>query len=444
MTYCSLLPAAAAMLLSAGSALAQSAFRILSPIGTDTSVSIRSVSPDGTTVLGSSGASNLDAATWSTANGAGTRRALSPAVAGRPYTQAVAASTSASVLGLNVLNGSFNPVPYRVQGASRLAIPTLPGATFAYTEGVSASGDVFAGWSDRTGGTQTMWRWSAATGTQAVPIPAGYSTANSGLQVTRCLSGDGNVVIGYVAAGDSRAFSFNAATGVLTLLPLLPNTAPGLNQANSISFDGSVIVGEASADVGGALDSVAVRWTSSGAEQLIPGSAGLGWRARIVSGDGRTIIGKRLSSGSPSNFIWRDGVVGSIESLMTELGLSTSGLTDIDPKDVSFDGTVIVGRVRANGLSRGFALVIPPIPAVCLADLAGGTDIGLPAGGQDGSVDGTDFIAFINSFAIGSVAVDPTADVAGGTNTGRPAGGPDGTIDGTDFIAFINAFAAGC
>jgi hypothetical protein len=129
---------------------------------------------------------------------------------------------------------------------------------------------------------------------------------------------------------------------------------------------------------------------------------------------------------------------------MTELGLSTSGLTDIDPKDVSFDGTVIVGRVRANGLSRGFALVIPPIPAVCLADLAGGTDIGLPAGGQDGSVDGTDFIAFINSFAIGSVAVDPTADVAGGTNTGRPAGGPDGTIDGTDFIAFINAFAAGC
>jgi hypothetical protein len=58
----------------------------------------------------------------------------------------------------------------------------------------------------------------------------------------------------------------------------------------------------------------------------------------------------------------------------------------------------------------------------CLADVV-----------ADGSVDGGDFIAFINSFAIGDASIDPVADVI-----------VDGTIDGNDFIAFINAFAAGC
>jgi len=59
----------------------------------------------------------------------------------------------------------------------------------------------------------------------------------------------------------------------------------------------------------------------------------------------------------------------------------------------------------------------------------------------DGTVDGSDFIAFINSFGTGDVAVDPLADVAGGGNAGDL---PDGIVDGSDFVAFINAFSAGC
>ena len=74
----------------------------------------------------------------------------------------------------------------------------------------------------------------------------------------------------------------------------------------------------------------------------------------------------------------------------------------------------------------------------CLADLAGGGITGLS---PDGTVDGTDFIAFINSFAIGDASADPLADVAGAGPSGLA---PDGTIDGSDFIAFINAFASGC
>jgi len=52
---------------------------------------------------------------------------------------------------------------------------------------------------------------------------------------------------------------------------------------------------------------------------------------------------------------------------------------------------------------------------------------------NDGTIDGGDFTAFINSFGVGDPAIDPIADV-----------NLDGVIDGNDFVAFINAFAAGC
>ena len=74
-----------------------------------------------------------------------------------------------------------------------------------------------------------------------------------------------------------------------------------------------------------------------------------------------------------------------------------------------------------------------------IADIAG-TDGGTMSCG-DSVVDGSDFIAFINSFSTGDLAIDPLADVAGGGDAGLS---PDGIVDGSDFVAFINAFAAGC
>jgi len=92
----------------------------------------------------------------------------------------------------------------------------------------------------------------------------------------------------------------------------------------------------------------------------------------------------------------------------------------VDPRNDTPAATVTV-RIA------GFA------PVHCLADVT-----------ADGTIDGSDFIAFINAFGIGDASIDPVADVGGGNDPSRDAGGPDGTIDGTDFIAFINAFAAGC
>jgi len=75
----------------------------------------------------------------------------------------------------------------------------------------------------------------------------------------------------------------------------------------------------------------------------------------------------------------------------------------------------------------------PPVVIGCsIADLVGG-DGNPPA---DGSVDGNDFQAFLNSFGSG----DALADIVGGD--GNPPA--DGSVDGNDFQAFLNAFAAGC
>ncbi len=86
------------------------------------------------------------------------------------------------------------------------------------------------------------------------------------------------------------------------------------------------------------------------------------------------------------------------------------------------------GTLTLNIRAGGGAVTLP-----CTADID-----------RDGTVDGTDFVDFINSFALGDAAADAAADVTGGTDPASTSGGPDGTIDGADFIAFINSYAAGC
>ncbi len=97
----------------------------------------------------------------------------------------------------------------------------------------------------------------------------------------------------------------------------------------------------------------------------------------------------------------------------------------------------IISNSCGSAVSAAATLTITAC-ACSLADIAGGGPTGQS---PDGIVDGSDFVAFINSFSTGDGAIDPLAYVAGGGADGLA---PDGVIDGSDFIAFINAFAAGC
>jgi hypothetical protein len=158
--------------------------------------------------------------------------------------------------------------------------------------------------------------------------------------------------------------------------------------------------------------------------------------ASVCQGENATFT-VAASNTSGASFRWRrNGTLISL-SVNSSAGTPTLVLEAVSSADAGSYDCIITGG--CGGVTSGAAVLSVPACGGCsLADIAGGGDLGnLP----DGTIDGTDFIAFVNSFGIGDAAVDPAADVAGG---GENADQPDGTIDGTDFIAFINAFAVGC
>ena len=148
-------------------------------------------------------------------------------------------------------------------------------------------------------------------------------------------------------------------------------------------------------------------------------------------GDGPQELGKRIveftisSTGAvtsgPTSFV---EYAGSGRASCVGIAMGPDGLyfTDLY-KDLNAASPIERGanlyRVRYVGAT-----------VCCPVDIAGGGPDGLS---PDGTVDGGDFTAFINSFSVGDATVDALADING-----------DGVVDGSDFISFINGFSAGC
>jgi hypothetical protein len=157
-------------------------------------------------------------------------------------------------------------------------------------------------------------------------------------------------------------------------------------------------------------------------------------RVSCLTGDATFSI---IAAGTgPFTYQWRKDTVAIDPVANPSAATATLILSNLGPADVASYDCVVTnacGSVTSNAATLTLA-------AKCsVADIVGTN--GGPIQCADGTVDGSDFIAFINSFSIGDATIDPLADIAGGGATGEV---PDGTIDGTDFIAFINAFAIGC
>jgi trimeric autotransporter adhesin len=145
------------------------------------------------------------------------------------------------------------------------------------------------------------------------------------------------------------------------------------------------------------------------------------------------------ATGAPDlAFQWRKGGVPIDGTLNPSALTPVLQLTRISAADAGIYDCLVTNPATCGGLATT-TVQLSVRQGCSLADIAGNPASGSDCG--DGTVDGSDFIAFINSFGIGDATVDPLADVAGGGDTGLDA---DGVIDGDDFIAFINAFAVGC
>ncbi len=152
------------------------------------------------------------------------------------------------------------------------------------------------------------------------------------------------------------------------------------------------------------------------------------------------------------------GAPGSVVCPGTTITLSATGggtaplgyqwRKDTAPIDLATGATYVINSASASSIGSYDVVVTnacgnatSPAVTVSVSLPCSIADLSHSGTCADGTVDGSDFIAFINSFGTGDVAVDSLADIAGGGNAGDQ---PDGIIDGSDFVAFINAFSAGC
>jgi len=169
----------------------------------------------------------------------------------------------------------------------------------------------------------------------------------------------------------------------------------------------------------------------------VPGATDLAvWNDMFSQGDSPNPLEQSFPFATLVRFSKLDGATppanATIE-LVDEITDPITGTVSQVPLSLTINGAIIdmhyhqpsktLAMVEFTG-RRAFLFRVEAInntPA-CLADVNG-----------DNVVDGSDFVAFINSFGVGDVTIDPTADV-----------NADLIIDGSDFVAFINAFGAGC
>lgn len=234
---------------------------------------------------------------------------------------------------------------------------------------VSASADVLVG-------TQIAYvdqlrievpvRWAA---------PEGLTTLASHGGVVRGVSGDGSVAVGEVADQPVR---WTPVSGMEGLGTIDPEDLQPWGRANAISADGRVIVG---ASTTSALDTHAFRWTKARGMQDL-GSLGHGYSEAIsTSRDGRVVVGRAGAHqlGATEAWIWdaRRGMRTLRDVLEEEGGLDLSGWQLSTPRDVSFDGTVVVGEGYApTGEQTAWVARVPePRPSMLgtIAALALGT-----------------------------------------------------------------------
>jgi probable HAF family extracellular repeat protein len=421
-------------------ALAQATFTGLGHLGSTVSYSEGyGVSGDGSTAVGmsllSGGIGGLSAAFgWS----GGTIMPVYNALGGSAY--AYGASADGSVIVGYADFGAFSPLGvqpfvYTVAGGGVLLgdFQSNTGVPRAFGRAVSADGTTIAGTGTSSHGTEAFVLNLVVN--QFVGLGA-LSQANFSSWAYG-VSGDGSVVVGasYSAAQELQAFRWTAAGGIQGLGFLAsPANLARWGQAEAISADGSVIVGECRSN-NSQNGMEAFRWTQAGGMVGLGDLAGGAFQswAYAANNDGSVIVGRATIDGvsgpfgggsAPRAFIW-DAVNGmrDLEQVLQNAGAPITGWNLQEARSVSADGRTIVGTgIGPDGTTQAWIATVPA--AVCYANCDNST--------QAPILNIDDFQCFLNKFA----AADPWANCDGST--------VPPVLNVNDFQCFLNAFAAGC
>lgn len=243
-----------------------------------------------------------------------------------------------------------------------------PGTLFSEAYDVSADGSVIVGIADVTpspGPPYRGFRWTADTGMTALGELAGGNVFSQ----ASAISADGDTIVGLSngAAGD-RAVRWLGA-GATALDMGLPPGRAGFTEAKHISNDGNVVVGV----WGNGFENEAFRWTAATGYQMLgdlPGGI-LDSVATATNADGSVIVG----TGNPGDtvpdepFYWTAATgLRSFRDVLTDNNIDFSDwLRFVELRDLSDDGTILIGNgILNDGSPAGFRVVIPS-PAGAIA-----------------------------------------------------------------------------
>ena len=235
---------------------------------------------------------------------------------------------------------------------------TLPGGVASIGNGISGDGTVATGASFDMDFNPTAFRWTSAGGMQSLgTVPGGTSSEG------RRVSQNGSAIIGVAGtpSGD-RAFRWTEAGGTQNLGLFSPSDSG--SSAFGVSADGTVVAGFSGTN--------AVIWTNGVPQSLgtLPGADSA--IAYAVGADGSLIGGYSFFGQSPSASLWSPslGLV-DLNTYLPTLGIDLTGWELQYTRDISFDGTTLVGEGRFNGAFRGWVVTIPSPSAAAVLGLGG-------------------------------------------------------------------------
>ena len=344
-------------------------------------------------------------------------------------TSAIARGVSADgtvIVGYGADSASVNQA-FRWTAADGMRPLGTLGGTTSEAYAVSDQGVVVVGYSTLPGDqVYRAFRWTHGDGMSDLGTLGGLYSQGFGV------SSDGTVIVGQALnlLGRSRAFKWSEGSGMVDLGTLGGDES----KAFGVSADGSVVVGMATTEAGLVRP---FRWTQSTGMIDLGTLGGSVAYANAVSADGTRIVGQSVdAAGRQRAVVWR---LSSLPAITTPPTAINSCRTTVATFNVAAAApTPITYRWRKAG-----------VPIDILANPSAATDTLRLVRVQPGDAGLYDCIVSTDCGSVTSASARLTvrtcicleADIAGGGDTGLE---PDGTIDGTDFIFFINAFAIGC
>jgi uncharacterized membrane protein len=285
--------------------------------------------------------------------------------AGQPgFTGASALSSDGSAIAGTMYNSIAYPPPsraYRRVGSGPLVdLGVVPGNTRSFARGISGDGNTVVGgceWSSSTGAVGQAFRWTPQGGIQGL----GFAFPNGTLSRASGISRDGSTIVGLSqsggTAGHQDAFVWREGQG-MQALPGLPGN--GWTEANAVSADGRVIVGDAETTLHG-LD--AVRWTASGIQDLGVPPGYFGSTALAVSDDGLVIGGRTSEEHADIAFVWTPstGPVLLSDYLLAAGITPPAGYRLSAVRAISADGLTFAGYATnlQTFVQQGFVATVP-------------------------------------------------------------------------------------